>query len=99
MKVTPLKDRIIVRRLEAKEKTAGGLYIPDNAKERPQIGEVVSAGEGGRDEQNKLIPMSLKTGDRIMFGKYAGSEIKIDNEDLIIMREEDVLGIVTEYEG
>jgi chaperonin GroES len=94
MKFRPLHDRVVVRRVEAEEKTKGGIIIPDTAKEKPQEGEVVAAGPGGRDESGKLIPLDLKAGDRILFGKWSGTEIKLDGEELLIMKESDVMGIV-----
>src|SRR5579863_10288296 len=94
MKFRPLHDRVVVRRVEAEEKTKGGIIIPDTAKEKPQEGEVIAAGPGGRDESGKLIPLDLKTGDRILFGKWSGTEIKLDGEDLLIMKESDVMGVV-----
>ncbi len=90
----PLHDRVLVRRVEAEEKTAGGIIIPDTAKEKPQEGEVISVGAGARDEAGKLVPLDVKAGDRILFGKWSGTEVKIDGEDLIIMKESDILGIV-----
>ena len=90
----PLHDRVLVRRVEAEEKTAGGIIIPDSAKEKPQEGEVVSVGNGARDESGKINPLDVKAGDRILFGKWSGTEVKIDGEDLIIMKESDILGIV-----
>ena len=94
MKIRPLHDRILVKRLAEQEKTAGGLYIPDTAKEKPQEGKVVAVGKGKVNEDGKVIPLDVKAGDRILFGKYSGSEIKIDGEEHLILREEDVLGIV-----
>ncbi|HEX8167628.1 MAG TPA: co-chaperone GroES [Beijerinckiaceae bacterium] len=94
MKFRPLHDRVAVRRVEAEEKTKGGIIIPDNAKEKPQEGEIVSAGPGARDESGKLVPLDVKAGDRILFGKWSGTEVKIDGEDLIIMKETDVMGVV-----
>ena len=94
MKFRPLHDRVVVRRIESEAKTAGGIIIPDTAKEKPQQGEVIAVGPGARDEQGKLVPLDVKAGDRILFGKYSGSEIKIDGEEHLILREEDVLGIV-----
>ena len=94
MKFRPLHDRVAVRRVEAEEKTKGGIIIPDNAKEKPQEGEIVSAGPGARDESGKLVPLDVKAGDRILFGKWSGTEAKIDGEDLIIMKEADVMGVV-----
>ena len=93
-KFRPLHDRVVVRRVESEEKTKGGIIIPDTAKEKPQEGEIVAAGPGGRDESGKLIPLDLKTGDRILFGKWSGTEVKIDGEDLLIMKESDVMGII-----
>ena len=90
----PLHDRVLVRRVEAEEKTAGGIIIPDSAKEKPQEGEVVSVGSGARDESGKINPLDVKAGDRILFGKWSGTEVKVDGEDLIIMKESDILGIV-----
>ena len=97
MNIRPLYDRIVVRRVETEaEKTHGGLYIPDSAKEKPQEGEVVSVGKGKRLEDGKIVPLDVQPGDRILFGKYSGSEIKLDGEDYMIMREDEVLGILTE---
>ena len=94
MAFRPLGDRVLVRRVEEEEKTRGGIIIPDTAKEKPQEGEVISVGDGARDDDGKRIPMDVKAGDRILFGKWSGTEVKIDGEDLIIMKESDVLGIV-----
>src|SRR5262249_1471981 len=95
MTIRPLHDRIVVKRIEDQtEKTAGGLYIPDSAKEKPQEGEVVSVGNGKRTEDGKILPMDLKAGDRILFGKYSGSDIKIDGVEYLIMREDEVLGVL-----
>ena len=95
MNVRPLYDRIVVKRLEEQEsKTAGGLFIPDNAKEKPQEGEVVAVGKGKRLDDGKLVPLDVQVGDRILFGKYSGSDIKLDNEEYLIMREDEVLGIL-----
>jgi chaperonin GroES len=94
MKFRPLHDRVVVKRIESDEKTAGGIIIPDTAKEKPQTGEVVSVGPGGRDESGKLIPIDLKVGDRILFGKWSGTEVKIDGEELLIMKESDVMGVI-----
>jgi chaperonin GroES len=94
LKFRPLHDRVLVRRVEAEEKTKGGIIIPDTAKEKPQEGEVIAVGPGARDESGKLVPVDLKTGDRILFGKWSGTEIKIEGEDLIIMKESDVMGVV-----
>ena len=94
MKFRPLHDRVVVKRVDAEEKTKGGIIIPDTAKEKPQEGEVIAAGPGARDESGKLIPLDLKAGDRILFGKWSGTEIKIGGEDLLIMKESDVMGVV-----
>ena len=94
MKVTPLHDRVLVRRIEGDEKTSGGLIIPDNAKEKPQEGEVVSVGAGAKDDAGERIAMDVKAGDKILFGKWSGTEIKIDSEELMIMKESDILGIM-----
>ena len=90
----PLHDRVLVRRIEAEAKTAGGIIIPDTAQEKPQEGEVVSAGTGARNDAGTIHPLEVKTGDRILFGKWSGTEVKVDGEDLIIMKESDILGIV-----
>jgi chaperonin GroES len=94
MKFRPLHDRVVVRRLEQDEKTAGGIIIPDTAKEKPQEGEVVAVGPGARDEHGKLQPLDLNVGDRVLFGKWSGSEVKIDGEELMIMKESDVMGVI-----
>jgi chaperonin GroES len=94
-KFTPLHDRILVRRVEESEVTRGGILIPDTAKDKPQEGEVISAGKGKVNEDGKVFPLAVKEGDRILFGKYAGTEIKLDGEDFVIMREEEVLGIIS----
>src|SRR5512142_573109 len=94
MKFRPLHDRVVIRRLESEEKTKAGIIIPDTAKEKPQEGEVVAVGPGGRDEAGKLIPIDLKAGDRILFGKWSGTEVKIDGTEYLIMKESDVMGIV-----
>jgi chaperonin GroES len=94
MAFRPLHDRVLVRRTEAEEKTAGGIIIPDTAKEKPQEGEVVSVGTGARNDQGTVTPLEVKAGDRILFGKWSGTEVKVDGEDLIIMKESDILGIV-----
>ena len=94
MAFTPLHDRVLVRRVESDEKTAGGLIIPDSAKEKPQEGEVVSVGAGARDEDGDRIAMDVKAGDKILFGKWSGTEIKLDGEDLLIMKESDILGVL-----
>jgi len=95
MNIRPLQDRIIVKRLEEEEKTAGGIIIPDAAKEKPMQGEVVAAGKGKVNENGKLNPLDVKVGDKILFGKYAGTEVKINSEDYLIMREDDVLGVLS----
>jgi chaperonin GroES len=94
MKFRPLHDRVVVRRLEAEEKTAGGIIIPDTAKEKPMEGEVIAVGPGARDETGKLVPLDVKDGDRILFGKWSGTEVKLDGEDLLIMKESDIMGII-----
>jgi chaperonin GroES len=94
MKFRPLHDRVVVRRLEDETKTAGGIIIPDTAKEKPMQGEIVAAGPGARNEQGALVPLDVKAGDRILFGKWSGTEVKIDGEELLIMKESDVLGII-----
>jgi chaperonin GroES len=94
MKFRPLHDRVVVRRLEQEEKTAGGIIIPDTAKEKPQEGEVVAVGPGARDEHGELVPLELKAGDRVLFGKWSGTEVKIDGEELMIMKESDVMGVI-----
>ena len=94
MKFRPLHDRVVVRRLEAEEKTSGGIIIPDTAKEKPMEGEIVAAGPGARDEAGKLVPLDVKEGDRILFGKWSGTEVKLDGEELLIMKESDVMGII-----
>jgi chaperonin GroES len=93
-KFRPLHDRVVVRRLNAEEKTAGGIIIPDTAKEKPQEGEIVAAGPGARNEAGALVALEVKEGDRVLFGKWSGTEVKIDGEDLLIMKESDILGIV-----
>ena len=94
MKFRPLHDRVVVRRIDAEAKSAGGIIIPDTAKEKPQEGEIVAVGPGARDEAGKLVPLDLKAGDRILFGKWSGTEVKIDGEDLLIMKESDVMGVI-----
>ena len=94
MKFRPLHDRVVVKRLTADETTAGGIIIPDSAQEKPSQGEIVAVGPGGRDESGKLIPIDLKVGDRVLFGKWSGTEVKIDGQDLLIMKESDVMGVV-----
>ena len=94
MKFRPLHDRVVVRRLEAEEKTAGGIIIPDTAKEKPMEGEVIAVGPGARDETGKLVPLDVKANDRILFGKWSGTEVKIDGEELLIMKESDIMGVI-----
>ena len=94
MHFRPLHDRVVVRRIEAEEKTSGGIIIPDTAKEKPQEGEVLAVGPGARDEHGALVPLSVKAGDRILFGKWSGTEVRIDGEDLLIMKESDILGVI-----
>jgi chaperonin GroES len=94
MRIRPLYDRIVVKRIEEKEQIQGGIIIPDTAKEKPQEGEVVAVGQGKRTEDGKLIPLDVKAGDRILFGKYSGSDIKIDGDEYLIMREDEVLGVL-----
>ena len=96
MKFRPLHDRVVVRRLEAEEKTAGGIIIPDTAKEKPQEGEIVAVGPGARDESGKVAALDVKAGDRVLFGKWSGTEVKIDGEELLIMKESDVMGVIEE---
>ena len=94
MKFRPLHDRVVVRRIDAEEKTKGGIIIPDNAKEKPQEGEIIAVGSGARDENGKVNALDVKAGDRILFGKWSGTEVRIDGEDLLIMKESDVMGII-----
>ena len=94
MKFRPLQDRVLIRRIEEEEKTAGGIIIPDTAKEKPMEGEVIAAGPGTRDDDGKLRPLDVKVGDRVLFGKWSGTEIKIDGEDLVVMKESDIMGVV-----
>ena len=94
MKLRPLQDRILVKRIEEEEKTAGGIYIPDTAKEKPQMGEIVSVGNGKKTEDGKVIPVDLKAGDKVLFGKYAGTEVKVEGDNFLIMREDDILGVI-----
>ena len=96
MNFRPLHDRVVVRRIEAEEKTKGGIIIPDNAKEKPQEGEIISVGPGARDESGKIVPLDVKAGDRVLFGKWSGTEIKIDGQDLLIMKESDIMGVLDE---
>src|SRR6202166_3827162 len=93
-KFRPLHDRVVVRRLNAEEKTAGGIIIPDTVKEKPQEGEIIAAGPGARDESGKIVALDVKSGDRILFGKWSGTEVKNDGEDLLIMKESDIMGII-----
>jgi chaperonin GroES len=95
MKFRPLHDRVLVKRVAEEEKTKGGIIIPDTAKEKPQEGEVVAVGPGGRGDDNELVPMDVKPGDRILFGKWSGTEVKVDGQDLLIMKESDILGVIT----
>jgi chaperonin GroES len=92
----PLHDRVVVKRIEAEEKTAGGIIIPDTAKEKPSQGEVIAVGPGGRDESGKLIPIDVQAGDRVLFGKWSGTEVKIDGQELLIMKESDIMGVLTD---
>ena len=94
MRFRPLHDRVVVRRVTSDEKTAGGIIIPDTAKEKPSEGEVIAVGPGGRDESGKLVPLDVSAGDRVLFGKWSGTEVKIDGEELLIMKESDILGIL-----
>ena len=93
-KFRPLHDRVVVRRVESEEKTKGGIIIPDTAKEKPQEGEIIAVGSGARDESGKLVPLEVEVGDRILFGKWSGTEIKLDGEDLLIMKESDIMGVI-----
>ncbi|QRM34449.1 co-chaperone GroES [Microvirga sp. VF16] len=94
MKFRPLHDRIVVKRIDAEEKTAGGIIIPDTAKEKPQQGEVIAVGPGARNEQGQLVPLDVRVGDIVLFGKWSGTEVKIDGEDLLIMKESDIMGVL-----
>ena len=94
MKLRPLQDRILVKRIEEQEKTAGGIYIPDTAKEKPVMGQVVSVGKGKKGEDGKTIPLDVKAGDKVLFGKYSGNEVKVEADEYLIMREDDILGII-----
>lgn len=94
MKFRPLHDRVVVRRIESDARTAGGIIIPDTAKEKPQEGEVIAVGPGARDEQGKIVALDVKVGDRVLFGKWSGTEVKLDGEDLLIMKESDIMGII-----
>ncbi|MEQ8305318.1 MAG: co-chaperone GroES [Hoeflea sp.] len=93
-KFRPLHDRVVVRRVESEEKTKGGIIIPDTAKEKPQEGEVIAVGTGNRDDAGKLVPLDVKAGDRVLFGKWSGTEVKLDGEDLLIMKESDIMGVL-----
>ena len=99
MNFRPLHDRVVVRRIEAEEKTKGGIIIPDTAKEKPQEGEVVAVGPGARDETGKVQPLDVKAGDRVLFGKWSGTEVRIDGEDLLIMKESDIMGVLDAAEA
>jgi chaperonin GroES len=94
LKFRPLHDRVVVKRVDAEAKTKGGIIIPDTAKEKPQEGEIVAVGPGGRDENGKLIPIDVKAGDRVLFGKWSGTEVKLDGDELLIMKESDIMGVV-----
>ena len=94
MKFRPLHDRVVVRRLEGEEKTKGGIIIPDTAKEKPQEGEIIAAGPGARDEAGKLVALDVKAGDKVLFGKWSGTEVKIDGQELLIMKESDIMGVI-----
>jgi len=94
VKFRPLHDRVVVRRIAAEEKTSGGIIIPDTAQEKPMEGEIVAAGPGARDEAGKLVPLDVKTGDRVLFGKWSGTEVKLDGQELLIMKESDIMGVV-----
>ncbi len=96
MKFRPLHDRVVVKRIDAEDKSAGGIIIPDTAKEKPSQGEVIAVGPGGRDDNGKLIAIDLKTGDRVLFGKWSGTEVKIDGQELLIMKESDIMGVLDE---
>jgi chaperonin GroES len=94
LKFRPLHDRVVVKRIDAESKSAGGIIIPDTAQEKPSQGEIIAVGPGGRDEAGKLIPLDLKTGDRVLFGKWSGTEVKLDGEELLIMKESDIMGVI-----
>ena len=98
MKFRPLHDRVVVKRIDAEEKTSGGIIIPDTAKEKPQQGEVIGVGPGGRDEAGKLIPIDVQVGDRVLFGKWSGTEVKIDGVEYLIMKESDIMGVLVDAE-
>jgi chaperonin GroES len=99
MKFRPLHDRVVVERVSAEEKTAGGIIIPDTVQEKPQQGKIIAVGPGGRDENGKLIPIDVKVGERVLFGKWSGTEVKIDGHDYLIMKESDIMGVLTDAEG
>jgi chaperonin GroES len=99
MKFRPLHDRVVIERIDAEAKTAGGIIIPDTAKEKPQEGKVIAVGPGGRDENGKLIPIDVKAGDRVLFGKWSGTEVKIDGVEYLIMKESDIMGVLVEAEA
>ena len=99
MKFRPLHDRVVVKRIEAEEKSAGGIIIPDTAKEKPQQGEIIAVGPGGRDETGKLIPIDVQAGDRVLFGKWSGTEVKIDGDEYLIIKESDTMGVLVEAKG
>ena len=99
MNFRPLHDRVVVKRIEAEEKSAGGIIIPDTAKEKPQRGEVIAVGPGGRDETGKLVPIDVQIGDRILFGKWSGTEVKLDGVEYLIMKESDIMGVLTDTEA
>jgi chaperonin GroES len=99
MKFRPLHDRVVVKRIEADEKSAGGIIIPDTAKEKPQQGEIIAVGPGGRDEAGKLIPLDVTVGDRVLFGKWSGTEVKIDGDEYLIMKESDIMGVLVQVES
>ena len=94
LKFRPLHDRVVVKRIDAEEKSAGGIIIPDTAKEKPSQGEIIAVGSGARDEAGKLVPLDVKAGDRVLFGKWSGTEVKLDGEDLLIMKESDIMGVI-----
>ncbi|CCD95704.1 10kDa chaperonin (Protein Cpn10) (groES protein) [Bradyrhizobium sp. ORS 375] len=96
MAFRPLHDRVVVKRIDAEEKTAGGIIIPDSAKEKPSQGEVTAVGPGARDESGKLVPLDVQVGDRVLFGKWSGTEVKIDGQELLIMKESDIMGVITD---
>ena len=99
MKFRPLHDRVVIKRIEAEEKTTGGIIIPDTVKEKPQQGEVIAVGPGGRDESGKLVPIDVKVGDRVLFGKWSGTEVKLDGIEYLIMKESDLMGVLEEAGG